>query len=122
VINLSVQEQVRAFEGLSDGGHIIVACSSCKAGLLDIWVTRPNEIDPGTGKPFHWKVRANCPFCEDKSFIVEFDGGYHVGGVGTLKEGGEDTDPSTIWTDFDEANGVLNYLVKKASPDAKPSK
>lgn len=60
--------------GLKDGGHVILSCSNCAAQLVDIWIQMP---DSGQ----HWKGRATCPYCGDKSYIQEWDGGYAIGGI-----------------------------------------
>lgn len=111
--------------GLKNGGHVCLSCSNCHAGLMDIWLTRPDEIDPLTRKPFEWEVQASCPFCGDKSFTTTIHGGYHISGFGLPKPDDEDeTIPSTQangeFTELD--NGVLLFHIEKYSPDAKPQK
>lgn len=102
-------------EGLRQGGHVIVSCSSCRAGLMDIWRTRPHE-------PHTWKVQANCPFCGDKSFVVEVQGGFHNGGMALAKEDEPDEDKavSTVVDTFEIQDDKLVFKIRKASPDAKP--
>lgn len=112
-------------EGLKNGGHVTLSCSNCHAGLIDIWITRPNEIDPLTREPFEWNVCAKCPFCGDKSFVTTIKGGYHIGGYGLPKPGDEDeTIPSTQangeFTELD--GGVILFHVEKYSNDSKPQK
>ena len=65
--------------GLQDGKHVILECAACGKPLADIWNTRPNLMDPSTGKPFEWKIRAECPYCEDRSFVEKIHGGFHIG-------------------------------------------
>jgi hypothetical protein len=104
----------RAPAGLSDGGHVILACSNCRAGLVDIWITRPDQ-------PFEWKVRANCPFCGDKSFVEVVKGGFHYGGYGVVKDDDPDEDiPSTVVDHFDIEGDQFVFTLKKARHDAKP--
>lgn len=110
-------------EGLKNGGHVILSCSNCYAGLVDFFVTRPGEINARTGKPFNWIIQANCPFCGDKSFTKEINGNGHVGGYGTPYPDNEDeTIPSTIVTGSDLIDGVMFFKVEKAEPNAKPKK
>ncbi len=104
-------------EGLSDGAHNLLSCSNCNAILMDIWVTRPHETDT-------YKVRASCPWCNDRSFIMKITGGFHMGGYGTLK-GGDDPDEtveSTLVDEFvrDEKTNVFEFKIGKATKDAKP--
>jgi hypothetical protein len=72
------EEEVEAkpIAGLKDGGHVYLHCSNCRALLADLWRTRPHEPDV-------WKVRCNCPWCGDVSFITEVQGGFHPAGYGT---------------------------------------
>ena len=101
-------------EGLSDGGHNFIACSNCKAALMDIWVTRPHETEA-------YKIRATCPWCNDKSFITRIVGGFHYGGCGSQNGGDvEDTIESTSVDHFEIKNGVFEFTVLKASHDAVP--
>ena len=60
--------------GLKDAGHIILRCSACDAQLVDIWVQLPNSGQK-------WKARATCPYCFDKSYVSEFEGGFAQGGI-----------------------------------------
>ena len=57
---------------LDDGEHIILKCSSCRAPLVDIWLTQP-EITLKS------KVRANCPHCDGECKEREVSGGFHLG-------------------------------------------
>lgn len=100
--------------GLTDGGHIYIDCSNCNAALMDIWRSRPNESHT-------WKLRASCPFCGDKSFIVEVKGGFHPGGFGVTKEDDDSDDiPITSNDGCDIVNGVVEFRIVKANPDVKP--
>lgn len=113
----------RELRGLEDGGHVIVRCSNCNAALLDVWKTMPNAVNKRTGQPFHWQLRANCPFCEDRSFVVEVDGIFHVGGYGEVKPDNEDDDiPSTViqHTTVNEKTGTYDFHLARASSAAKP--
>lgn len=72
-------EPSEIIEGLVDGGMSSIKCSSCKAPLVDIWITRADQ-------PITWKVKAGCPFCGDGkpsklhgSYWVTFEGGIHYG-------------------------------------------
>jgi hypothetical protein len=79
-----IQNQEREYkpQGLKDGGHVIIKCSSCHKPLVDVWRTRPDLKDPRTGKPFEWKIVAACCYCNDKSYITTVLGGFHIGGYG----------------------------------------
>lgn len=57
---------------LEDGRKIPVRCSNCNTSLCEVWVTRPNF-------PAKNVLVANCGKCGDKSFKIEFDGGFHIG-------------------------------------------
>jgi len=99
---------------LQDGNHIYPACSNCNAILMDIWRTRPHETET-------WKIRATCPFCGDSSFVIEVQGGFHIGGYGEIKEDdAEDDIPSTVVEEFQCDGDTFNFTIKKANPDAKP--
>lgn len=100
-------------EGLSDGKHNFIPCSNCKAILMDVWVTRPHETDT-------YKIRATCPWCGDKSFITKITGGFHYGGCGTQKSADvEDTVESTSVDHFQMKDGNFEFVVIKATKDAK---
>lgn len=60
-------------QGLKDGGHKVISCSSCRKPLVDVWITRPLE-------DFSQKVIATCPYCQDRSFLETIEGGFHIGG------------------------------------------
>lgn len=114
----TVREEVvpnRGVEGLVDGGHLYVHCSSCRAALLDVFRTRPHE-------PHRWKLKANCPFCGDVSFIVEVVGGFHIGGIALSPddEPDEDRAVSTIVESSDINDDTFIFVVQKASSDARP--
>ncbi len=97
-----------------DAGHVYLDCSACGAALLDVWSTRP-------GEPHTWKLRANCPFCGDSSFVTEIKGGFHPAGYGTPKQDDpDDVIPSTEHDGFDVRGDVVIFRVRKAGPDAKP--
>jgi hypothetical protein len=77
-----MQPLTRNVGPLQDGGHVIIRCSGCNKPLVDIWRTRPNQIDPRTNKPFEWKFIAECCYCGDKSYLTTVLGGFHIGGYG----------------------------------------
>ena len=80
------KESESTVRGLEDGGHVIIDCSVCKKHLSDIWVTRPNEIDPKTGKVFEWNFRIECCYCGGLSYITTIQGGLHIGGYGEFTD------------------------------------
>lgn len=101
-------------EGLKDGGHVYPTCSNCRAKLMDIFITRPHEKDI-------WKVRCNCPFCGDQSFITEVPGGFHYGGFALANpEDDSDDKPSTLVQEDWAEGDVFYFKIIKANPDAKP--
>lgn len=62
----------RQLEGHVDGGTIHILCSNCKAPLVDVLVTKPEEN-------YNWEIQADCPFCSDKSFKTKIHGLYFLG-------------------------------------------
>lgn len=95
--------------GLVDGGHTYIECSSCGAKLIDVFHTRPDAIDPGTGKPFHWKLQATCGFCGDTSYVTEVTGKYHLGPYGVDKQDDETDD--VILLSIDKIEPVDDKLI-----------
>lgn len=94
--------------GIKDGGHVILECSSCGRGLIDVFRTQPDAIDPLTGDVFEWKLQAKCCFCGDRSYVAEVKGKFHIGGFGQIKEEDPTTDiPETFPADTDEEGDVL---------------
>lgn len=79
------EDDVKESIGLVDGGHTILHCSSCDRGLIDIFHTQPQAVDPLTKRPFEWRIQALCCFCGDKSFIKKIFGKFHLGGYGKIK-------------------------------------
>lgn len=55
-----------------DGQKTVVKCSMCDCPLVEIWETNP-ELDQKQ------KIRAQCPYCFDKSYIFEVIGGFYLG-------------------------------------------
>jgi hypothetical protein len=105
---------VKRQSGITDGGHVYLKCSNCRAILMDIFRTRPQE-------PEVWKLQASCPFCGDKSFVTEIQGGFHPGGYGKIKPDDPLSDiPSTIVDVFDCQNDIYTFTILKANADAKP--
>ncbi len=92
---------------------------------MDFWLSNPDAIDRMTGKPFEWKVQANCPFCGDKSFVGTVYGIYHVGGYGIInpKDPTEKVCSTRFTGEYDELpNKVLFFQAIKETEDAKPQK
>lgn len=87
--------------GLVNGGVVQLECSSCGRGLVNIFRTQPNALDPATKKPFQWKMKAKCCFCGSQSYIKEVTGKFYLGGYAKS----EDDDNAETSTDgFDEVN------------------
>lgn len=59
---------------LIDSKKTTIVCSACGKDLVVIWITRPTI-------QIHSKIVVECPFCEDKSFVHEFDGQFLLGYV-----------------------------------------
>ena len=99
---------------LLDGRKEYLTCANCKARLVELWHTRPEEKNK-------LKFKANCPFCGDKSYIKEFSTGFHFSGIALPSEE-EDIDflVTRVSGPFFE-NDVYNFLVEK-EPNAKPIK
>ena len=99
---------------LTDGGHHIISCSGCRAKLMDVFITRPHEKRT-------WKLRAICPFCNDKSFVAEFQGGFHYGGIAVPHDENpnEDKAVSTRVVNFVMNDDTFDFIIEKAGPNAK---
>lgn len=63
-IEIEFVERVSKPVDLVDGPHTYFYCSNCEAPLLDIWHTQPTNDTV-------WKIRADCPFCGDHSYVQE---------------------------------------------------
>lgn len=58
-------------EGKAEQEHIRIDCSNCNKPLVDLWLIHPIEQT--------FRLRANCPYCGDKSFIKEINWRFHIG-------------------------------------------
>lgn len=58
--------------GLKDYGHVYLNCSNCLAPLADIWIVDKDF-------PVDWKFKAECPHCNDASFVKEVRGKFYLG-------------------------------------------
>jgi hypothetical protein len=99
-------------QGGGEAAPVIVRCRSCNAGLVRVWsLNVKDEVRI---------VRANCPWCGDKSYESAVQG-RHAAGCGWPKED-DPTDevPSTNIDGSEEINGVEWYAVIKASKRARP--
>ena len=108
--------------GLEDCGHVLFQCSNCRAYLVDVWVTK--KIEGGQT----WRGKAKCPYCGDSSFVMEWQGLFAVGGIGSDEQGrlflpakgdertGKDV---TKLANFQSDNGILIITVKKVE-NAEP--
>ena len=65
-------EKIREEGEMLDGGTHILKCSACDKELVEIWITK-KDLD------VRFRLRAKCPYCDDYSFSVEVDGGFHLG-------------------------------------------
>lgn len=99
---------------LENGGNIIFHCSTCGKGLVDILVTQPKAIDPLTKKIFEWKIRVNCCYCGDRSYVKTVYGKFHLQGFGKIKRD-DPTDcvaETCIENTFDEKGVLIINTVK----------
>ncbi len=110
-IKLNVKDTKEAREGLVISGHVYLICSNCKAYLVDLVRTRPQEEEC-------WTVKAaNCPFCDESpqtkslggSFKVIVQGGFHNQGF----------DKSTVIDNIDVNNDHVVYKLLKGE-NGKP--
>lgn len=85
--------------GLKDGGHVILRCSNCDKGLVDIWIVKPDM-------PVEFDCLAKCCFCGDVSETVKIKGRFARSGYST-NETPEDPDAAKMLTLIDriEATG-----------------
>jgi hypothetical protein len=111
----------RAPVGLVDGGHVYLACADCQALLVDVFITNPQAIDPSTGEPFAWRLKALCPFCGEQSYVAEVRGTFYRGGI-EIPKPDDPTDGTPVTTvDPPYAEGdCFIFPVHKASPDVQP--
>ena len=64
----------RTEEFVENGKKVIIKCSNCDEELVEIWIVRPNaEITSN--------IVAECPHCNDKSFMQTIDGQFCIGKV-----------------------------------------
>tara|TARA_R110000824_G_scaffold17703_4_gene71285 strand:- start:1856 stop:2128 length:273 start_codon:yes stop_codon:yes gene_type:complete len=55
------------------GDEVLVKCSNCRAPLVVIWTTeKPAEKT---------KIIANCPHCDDASYVTEIEEKFYIGGT-----------------------------------------
>lgn len=81
-VNLNNFKDIPEKVGLKDCGHVILSCSACGKPLVDIWLIKPNAIDPAIRQPFRWKGKAICCYCGDESFPEEWQGRFASGPYG----------------------------------------
>ena len=108
---------------LSDGPHIYLSCSNCRARLVDLWITVPEAN-------ITWQVRAaNCPFCDEDersrplggSYPTQVRGIFTPGGYGERKsDDPSDEVVSTVIDGQTEEEDVVAFVVGKYSKDSKP--
>ena len=65
-------EKIRVEGEMADGGKCLLKCSACDKELVEIWITK-KDLD------VRFKMRAKCAYCNDYSFPVEVEGGFHLG-------------------------------------------
>ena len=72
---------------MSDEGRKILKCSNCSREIVEIWVKNSNNKQT--------KIRAECCYCGDLSYVAEVNGEFYIGG----------TDIASIG-DIGEKNGI----------------
>lgn len=109
---------------IQDGGVVLFRCSDCRAKLMEIWRTRPNE-------PETYYLQAKCPYCGDHSPVTAVKGGFS-GPAGIVEVSPDQPDDprevtSFIGFDFEEqsvrgtkVNVLVCNLLKVG--DEKPRK
>jgi hypothetical protein len=99
----TTKEKVKT-DGLINAGNILLRCNICRAPLVDVWITRPNEgVDiPGFNRRVEWDLQADCPHCGNKSPKKRILGGFMLG----------DTE-YTRYIDFPEEDGVIHIKTVK---------
>jgi len=99
---------------LEDGGSATLQCSNCDKKLVEIWRTRPNE--KLNDKAVIWKLRAKCCYCGDKSYPIEFQGGFHYKGIGKVldKNKPEDEIDITKITNVEPVGDEVVFYTEKA--------
>ncbi len=91
--------------GLKDGGHTYLKCSNCRKLLADLWVTNPSIKEK-------FKYRAKCPYCKDKSYIAEIEGGIAYAGI--YNQIDEDNDKKVTDVEhFEFVDGIVEFTIKK---------
>jgi len=95
-------EKIREEGEMLDGGTHVLKCSACDKQLVEIWITK-KELD------VRFKLRAKCAYCNDYSFPVEVEGGFHLGITDDCLIDGYDTEE----IDSREAERLTDsYLIK----------
>jgi hypothetical protein len=89
---------------VKDGGHVILHCSACGEGLVDLWITKPAAAVESV-------FVALCCYCGDKSFAETVKGGVHVGGY--AKEDSPEV-PVTKYKNLEIKEGVVYVETEKA--------
>jgi hypothetical protein len=69
----TIKKRVKKKKMDKKGKEILVGCSNCKAPLVIIWTTeKPADKT---------KIIANCPHCDDDSYVTEIEEKFYVGGT-----------------------------------------
>jgi hypothetical protein len=94
---------------------LLLSCSACRKSLAEVYVVDAGAVDPGTGKPFRWKLTASCPYCGDASWPLGVTGQFRRDGYSVQ----DPTDPLNCsyktFIDEDLINGEeVRFVVKKA--------
>lgn len=89
---------------MSNTKEFVLQCSSCQKDLANIFCSETND-------DINWKIKANCPYCGDSSFVIEFEGLFQYCGI--VKDiNGVDT-PQTIVTDAEILDKHIQLKVSK---------
>ena len=80
-LDVFLEEKEAKVCDMVDGQHIYFECSNCAAPLMDLWQFNPT-------KDVIYKVRAECPFCGDHSWVKDVYS-YSFGPTGMLGKDGQ---------------------------------
>jgi hypothetical protein len=111
---MATTESNRVETKLQDGELVVINCSNCDKPLVKIHITRPNEKRKN-GSPVECKVKADCCYCGDESFIKTIKGGFHYSGWDVPHPNGnvEDVDVYVNVTYPDIQKDILIFRTEK---------
>ena len=97
----------KEFIGLEYGGELIMKCMGCDKDLAVVMKVSPQPLRFPMGGPnfilvHKQRFQCNCPFCDNKSWIITTEGKVMVGGADNLTsyvgcEMGDPNDPDGMF-------------------------